>query len=277
MIQTHDRFGISGMRRGYSLIDNELYEREGAGWWEPCSALYLLDACVNPARVGYFKSILSLHPLPERGEVLEIGCGGGILCEEIARLGFAVTGIDPAEPSLRAAAEHARKGGLLIRYEKGAGEALSFPDSFFDAVLCCDVLEHVACPGEVISEAARVLKPDGIFFYDTINRTFTSRVLGIWIAQKWKWWAFMPPRLHAWEMFIRPAEIKAILAENGLEWVEHRGTAPNVPYRRVLDTLRRRASGELTYDDLAARLRLVESPNLRVMYMGYAVKAGTRH
>jgi 2-polyprenyl-6-hydroxyphenyl methylase/3-demethylubiquinone-9 3-methyltransferase len=129
----------------------------------------------------------------------------------------------------------------------------------------------------VISEISRVLKPNGIFFYDTLNRTFASRLVAINISQKWQRWAFMPPELHVWEMFIKPQEMKSLLRENNLVWKEHRGTAPNVPYLKVLHYLRKRVKGELSYIDLSEKLFLVESANLSVMYMGYAIKSDALH
>jgi 2-polyprenyl-6-hydroxyphenyl methylase/3-demethylubiquinone-9 3-methyltransferase len=115
-------------------------------------------------------------------------------------MGFATTGIDPADESLRTAQNHARESGLTINYKKGTGEEIPFPDNSFDCVFCCDVLEHVRDLPKVISEISRVLKPNGIFIYDTLNRTFISKLVAIKIWQEWKRWAFMPPNLHVWKM-----------------------------------------------------------------------------
>ena len=96
------------------------------------------------------------------------------------------------------------------------------------AIFCCDVLEHVQDLPKVISEILRVLKPVGVFFYDTLNRTFISKLVAIKIWQEWKRWAFMPPNLHVWKMFIKPAEIRELLQQKGLEWKEQTGSEPNV-------------------------------------------------
>jgi 2-polyprenyl-6-hydroxyphenyl methylase/3-demethylubiquinone-9 3-methyltransferase len=262
-------------------IDNTLYDAEGDQWWQPDSALYLLKTSVNPVRVNYAKRVLFHGGKPEaHGKTaLEVGCGGGILCEEIARMGFATTGLDPSERSLRIARGHAAANGLNISYEQGAGEAVPFRDRSFDVVFCCDVLEHVADLPKVISEISRVLKPGGIFCYDTINRTFLSWLMAIAIAQRWKRWAFMPPDLHVWEMFIRPGELKVLLRQNDLELRGHRGTEPSVSYRKVLGYLRNRAKGQWDYRDLGERLRLIESDDMSIMYLGHAVKGeeGARH
>ena len=259
----------------YDRIDNDLYHADGDRWWQSDSPLYLIQSSVNPARVGYFKKKLfsELKVNPQGKAALEVGCGGGILCEEIARMGFDVTGIDPSEHSLQIATSHAKESGLRINYEKGTGEALPYRDNSSDIVFCCDVLEHVRDVPKVISEIFRVLKPGGVFCYDTLNRTFLSKLVAINISQVWKRWAFAPPNLHVWEMFIKPDELKSLLGQNNLEWKEHMGMELNVSLLDFLRYLRKRARGELTYKDLGEKLFAVESSNLNIMYMGYAIKS----
>lgn len=261
-------------REIYESIDNSLYDAESDRWWDPDSSFHQTRAFLNPVRVGFAKKALlgGLGIDPRGKKALEVGCGGGILCEEIARMGFETTGIDPSEPSLRAAIGHARTGGLDIRYMTGSGESLPCAEHTFDVVFCCDVLEHVRDLPKVISEVSRVLKPGGGFCYDTFNRTWVSRLAAIKIGQEWKRWAFMPPRIHVFEMFIKPREMKSLLRFNGLEWRIHRGTKLNISLFKALGLLRRRARGELTYKDLGERIRLVESGTLAVMYLGCAVK-----
>lgn len=258
----------------FDLIDNDLYNAEDDIWRQSDSPFYLMQSSVNPARVGYFKKKLfnELKINPQGKTALEVGCGGGILSEQIARMGFNVTGIDPSEPSLQIAARHAKASGLRINYQKGMGEALPCPDNSADIVFCCDVLEHVRDVPKVVSEIFRVLKPGGIFCYDTLNRTFLSKLVAIKISQVWKRWAFAPPNIHVWEMFIKPDELKSLLAQNNLEWKEHMGMEPNVSFLKFLRYLRQRARGVLTYKDLGERLFVVESTNMDIMYMGYAIK-----
>jgi 2-polyprenyl-6-hydroxyphenyl methylase/3-demethylubiquinone-9 3-methyltransferase len=260
----------------YERIDNDLYHAAGDRWWQSDSALYLIQSSVNPARVGYFKKKLftELKADPQGKAALDVGCGGGILSEEIARMGFAVTGIDPSEHSLQIATSHAQAGNLRINYEQGTGEAIPYRDNSFNIVFCCDVLEHVRDVPKVIAEISRVLKPGGVFCYDTLNRTFKSKLVAINISQVWKRWAFAPPNIHVWEMFIKPEELKALLGQNNLEWKEHMGMGPNVSLLKFLSYLRKRAKGMLTYKDLGARLFAVESGNMDIMYMGYAIKGG---
>ena len=257
----------------YEKIDNNLYNKEGDIWWQPDTVLHLLKTSVNPCRVGYFHNIIKKLAIEPKGKTaLEVGCGGGILTEEICKMGFATTGIDPSDQSLNTAINHAKASGLNIKYDKGTGEQLPYSDKSFDCVFCCDVLEHVRDLQKVIAEISRVLKPNGIFFYDTLNRTFISKIVAIKIWQEWKRWAFMPPNLHVWEMFIKPDEIKSLLSVNGFDWKEHRGTQPNVSIPKMLNYLRKRAKGEWTYADLGKNFRLIESSDMNILYMGYAIK-----
>ena len=258
----------------YSRIDNDLYNASEDRWWQSDSPFYLMQCSFNPARVGYFKRILltELNVNPEGKSALEVGCGGGILCEEIARMGFDVTGIDPSEHSLQIAANHARANGLLINYQQATGEDLPIPDNSTDIVFCCDVLEHVRDVPRVISEIHRVLKPGGYFCYDTLNRTYLSKLVAINISQVWKRWAFAPPNIHVWKMFIKPAEMRKILKQNNLEWQEHMGMQPNVSLLKMLGYLRQRAEDNLTYQELGEKIFMIESNNMNIMYMGYAIK-----
>jgi 2-polyprenyl-6-hydroxyphenyl methylase/3-demethylubiquinone-9 3-methyltransferase len=257
----------------YKKIDNELYNAKGDIWWSGDTVLSILKSSVNPWRVGYSGRIIQQLGINPNGKAaLEVGCGGGILTEEIRRMGFVTTGIDPSEESLKTAAGHAAAGGLAIQYDHGTGENLPYADQSFDCVFCCDVLEHVQDLPKVISEIARVLKPGGTFFYDTLNRTFVSKLVAIKIWQEWKRWAFMPPNLHQWKMFIKPTEIRELLEQNGLAWKEHKGSSPNVSIPTMLRYLRKRAKGEWTFADLGKKFWLVESDDMNILYAGYAVK-----
>jgi 2-polyprenyl-6-hydroxyphenyl methylase/3-demethylubiquinone-9 3-methyltransferase len=258
-------------------INNGYYDSGGDTWWQPDSLLHLIHSSVNPARIGYFKRVLLAGQRmdPAGKQALEVGCGGGFLCEEIARMGFGVTGVDPSLNSIEAAKNHAKSSGLDIRYESGTGEALPYDDNTFNFVFCCDVLEHVSSVQKVISEISRVLIPGGTFFYDTFNRTLFSKLVAINIAQVWKRWAFAPPGLHVWEMFLKPEELKKMLASNSLKWCGHTGLMPNAPFPALLHKLRTRARGFITYRELGQTLSLTESRNTLLMYMGYAVKRPT--
>lgn len=258
----------------YDEINNDLYNQNGDSWWQKDSPFYLLHSSFNPVRVKYFKKILftelNLDPLGK--SALEVGCGGGLLSEEIVRMGFDTHGVDPSENSLYTAINHAESSGLQISYKLGAGEALPYRDKSMDIVFCCDVLEHVSDLAKVISEISRVLKPGGIFCFDTLNRTITSKLIAIKIAQEWWKWAFAPPELHAWKMFIKPRELESLLGTNNLEVKGYKGMGINVSFPELLRCLRKRAQGSLTYKDIGNKLFMVECENKRIMYMGYAIK-----
>jgi len=258
----------------YKQINNALYNEQGNIWWDENQCLHLLKSSVNPARVGYFRRLLDqVLEFDYRGAAaLDVGCGGGILAEEFAGMGFLVTGIDPSEQSLHTARQHAQSAGLSIQYQEGTGESIPFADNTYPLVYCCDVLEHVRDLPRVISEIYRVTKPGGVFFFDTLNRTFVSKLVAIKIWQEWKSTAFMPSRLHEWRMFIRPEELKGLLAQAGFEFKEFRGTSPDISIPKMISLLRKRAKGEIGYKELGQRFKLVESNDLRTLYMGYAVK-----
>lgn len=258
----------------YSNIDNEIYDRDGDQWWQPGYFLNLITGVLNPFRTEYAKRTIDKNYTiqPEKIRILDVGCGGGLLSEEFARMGYLITGIDPSEVSLKTAINHAKGNDLAITYLKATGEDIPFPSGSFDVVLCCDVLEHVFDLPKVISEISRVLKKDGIFIYDTFNRTALSNIIFIRILQEWKRWAVMPPDLHVWKMFIKPSEIKSLLSANHLVWKEHTGMTPDVPYLKMLKLLRRRAAGKVSFEEFGRRFRMVKCRSIRVLYMGYAIK-----
>jgi len=254
-------------------VDNTVYDRMADSWWEDDGFLHTL-AALNPARFGYIRRVLleELRLAPVGLQVLDIGCGGGLLAEEFARLGFAVMGIDPSEESLAAARTHAASQGLAIEYQSATGEALPFADESFDIAYCCDVLEHVNDLRQVIAETARVLRPEGTFLYDTINRTRRSRLIVIKLLQEWRWTALMPPRLHDWNMFIRPAELGRELKQHGLAPGGLTGLKPRANPLRLIRALRRRKRGLLSYAAAVREMDLGESPDTSVSYIGYARK-----
>jgi 2-polyprenyl-6-hydroxyphenyl methylase / 3-demethylubiquinone-9 3-methyltransferase len=258
----------------YNHINNFIYNTDEAGWWDNDSPLNLLKVLLNPVRVKFIRKNLferlSINPLGKNA--LEVGCGGGILCEEIAKMGFITSGIDPSKQAVQEAIEHAKGNDLFIKYIVGSGEELPFADKSFDLVFCCDVLEHVQDLSKVISEISRVLKLGGIFFYDTLNRTMISKLVVIKVLQEWKVWAILPPNLHIWDMLIRPDELKSLLQQNNLQWKEHRGIEPDISVFRILGYLYQRAKGKISYMEFGNKFSLIEGNSLRVSYMGYALK-----
>jgi 2-polyprenyl-6-hydroxyphenyl methylase / 3-demethylubiquinone-9 3-methyltransferase len=258
----------------YNRIDNKQYDQPGDIWWRENTLLHMLKTSVNPCRFTYYhnvvRKVLQLDPAGKTA--LDVGCGGGILAEEFAAAGFKVTGIDPSENSLHTAKEHARLNGLGIDYQTGTGENILFANNSFDVVYCCDVLEHVRDLPKCISEIVRVLKPGGVFFYDTFNRNPLSKLIVIKLWQEWKSTAFMTPKLHVYEMLIKPKELEELLRRNGMKDIQMKGMSPNMSPIKMISLLRKRAKGELTYGQLGSLLKLKESNDLKVAYMGYAIK-----
>lgn len=255
-------------------VDNEIYDQHADTWWHEDGMLHFLKTAVNPARFGYFRRILTqtLHIQPEGKRLLDVGCGGGILAEDFARLGCQVTGIDPSEPSLQSARQHAEQEGLRITYQQAGGERLPFEEFAFDIVCCCDVLEHVDDVPAVVAEIARVLRPGGVFFYDTLNRTGRSKLVAIKIMQEWSWSSFVPPRLHDWDLFIKPEELAGILKQENLLPQEMVGMVPNANPLRMIRALRERKKGKISFGEFGRRLQSREGKDTSVSYMGYALK-----
>ncbi len=257
-------------------INNAVYERKGHAWWDENEdgSLISLRYLSNPVKFGYIQAVISdrWSARAVKPSLLDVGCGGGYLTEELARSGLSVTGIDPSPATIHTAREHARQTGLDIDYLEGRGEALPFASARFDCVCCCDVLEHVADPELIVAEIARVLKPGGLFFYDTINLTFISRLVMIKIMQEWKGTAFLEPHIHLWHMFIKPRELIAMLAAHGLVNQDLKGLGPGPNFIAHYFNLRRRARGRIGWAELGRRLGLRINTNLAMTYVGYALK-----
>jgi 2-polyprenyl-6-hydroxyphenyl methylase / 3-demethylubiquinone-9 3-methyltransferase len=255
-------------------IDNQMYDRLSDTWWSEEGWLNLLRTALNPARFGYMRRVLleDLHLDPAGKRALDVGCGGGLLAEDFAGLGFAVTGVDPSEPSLETARAHAEESGLEIEYLRATGEALPFEDATFEVVYCCDVLEHVDDVGRTVAEIARVLQPGGTFLYDTINRTRRSRLLVIKMFQEWPSTRLVDPDLHDWDMFIKPGELRAHIEAAGLE----QGGGPvGMRPKKLLPAvraMRARAAGKIGYAEAAPDLLFTESRDISASYMGWAGK-----
>lgn len=258
-----------------SQIDNAMYFRSDLAWWEDDddSVSTMLRHFINPVRFAYFQRVIAgTADAPAGRTLLDVGCGGGFLTEEFAKVGYQVTGLDPSPHLVEVATSHARLGGLSVRYLTGYGEKLPFPEASFDYVTCCDVLEHVDAVGPVVAEIARVLKPGGMLLFDTINRTWVSWLFIIKVAQDWKSTAWEAPRTHVWSKFIRPKELEAVAESHGLRCTGLRGIAPEENPLAAIVSARRRAKGLITRRQLATRFGLHESEDLDASYMGCAVK-----
>ncbi len=196
-------------------------------WWNPKGKMASLHE-VNPVRLGFIRSAIDAHyasdpqsirPLAGKS-ALDIGCGAGLVCEPLARLGAAVTGVDAAPDNVAAASAHAEAGGLDVRYM--AGEVADLDIGTFDLVTALEVIEHVADKRAFLADAAARLAPDGLLILSTPNRTAASRVLLVGAAEAV---GYVPKGTHHWEDFITPEELEELLDELGLEVTARRGIA----------------------------------------------------
>jgi 2-polyprenyl-6-hydroxyphenyl methylase / 3-demethylubiquinone-9 3-methyltransferase len=256
-------------------INNHIYDDLAETWWEEKGFLHLLKAMVNPWRVPYFRQALEKQFGRDLKQVhlLDIGCGGGVLAEEFVTMGCQVTGIDISPRSIEVARIHAARTGLSINYQVGSGTQLSFTQDSFEAVSCCDVLEHIHEWKQVITEAGRVIKPGGLFFFDTINRTQQSKAQFIFGLQEFPLTRLMPADTHIWEMFITPEELTSVLGENGfvVEDMEG-GKIIQSPLATFWD-VQQQKWGRITFAELGRRLELKLDPDLSLNYLGYARKS----
>jgi 2-polyprenyl-6-hydroxyphenyl methylase/3-demethylubiquinone-9 3-methyltransferase len=207
--------------------DLSIYDAS-ADWWGGRTRWLRALQNLVPPRLAYFDPVVGDWT---GRQVLEVGCGGGFMAEELARRGAAVTGVDPSEAAIAAAKEHAETGGLKIRYLVGPGESLPFPDSQFDVVVCVDVLEHVQDLNRVIAEIRRVLHPSGLLLFDTINRTPLASFVMVTIGEQLT--RMVPRGAHDPTMFIRPEELRRTLENAGFEVGRFAGMGPRGLNRRL--------------------------------------------
>lgn len=237
-------------------IDNYWYDELGDKWWDPRGPVGVLHE-LNAARFEYFKNVLGRI---DGLSVLDVGCGGGLLAECFAREGASVTGIDLSRTSLFAARRHARAAGIKIDYINANAESFPLVDGLFDAVVSSDFLEHVSDLDKVVSEAARVLKPSGLFLYETINRTIISRIVGIYLFERVL--KLVPRHTHDPKMFIKPDELHEVMARHSLINRETRGVTPVANRLGALaGFIKRRSAGPFHITD-----------DTSISYIGYAIK-----
>jgi 2-polyprenyl-6-hydroxyphenyl methylase/3-demethylubiquinone-9 3-methyltransferase len=205
----------------------EFFARLARDWWNPKGAMASLHQ-VNPVRLAFIRDAVDAHwpeaaraarPLAGKA-ALDIGCGAGLLCEPLARLGAAVTGVDAAAQNVAVASAHAEGVGLDIRYM--AGEVASLDIGTFDLVTCVEVIEHVADKPAFLRDVAGRLAPGGLLVMSTPNRTAASRVLLVGAAEAV---GYVPRGTHRWSDFVTPEELEALLADVGLTVTAKRGIA----------------------------------------------------
>ncbi|MFI5697728.1 bifunctional 2-polyprenyl-6-hydroxyphenol methylase/3-demethylubiquinol 3-O-methyltransferase UbiG [Kribbella sp. NPDC051586] len=255
-------------------IDNAIYDRLGSGWWDESNPLNALNGSFTPARFAYFRDVLDrLGRDPGGLRVLDIGCGGGFLAEEFARIGCRVVGIDPSEMSIRTARQHASAYSLKIGYAVCVGERLVLPDGSVDLAYCCDVLEHVADLDRVVAETARVLKPGGVYLFDTINRTRASKLFFIKLLQEWRLTRMIDSDVHSWAMFIKPTELEEILRRHGLRLGEVAGLGPRAGAVSLGWNFVRVRLGRLSFGEASRLMDVGRVRRVDLSYLGYATKS----
>jgi 2-polyprenyl-6-hydroxyphenyl methylase/3-demethylubiquinone-9 3-methyltransferase len=226
-----------------------------AQWWDPRGKMAVLHK-FNPVRLGFIKEEACRHFGRDDKRldalaglrVLDIGCGGGILSEPLARLGAAVVGADPSQANIAAAQLHAADAGVSVDYRATTAEALADEGERFDLVLAMEVVEHVADLDLFIRRCTEMVRPGGLMITATLNRTLKSFALAIVGAEYVLRW--LPRGTHQWEKFVTPDELEAALERHGLAVVDETG---------------------VIYDLLADRWRL--STDMDVNYMVVAERA----
>jgi len=230
------------------------FTRMAEEWWDPKGKFRPIHK-FNPVRLAYIRDHALSHFGRDGGvrrpfdglSVLDIGCGGGLLSEPLARLGAKVTGADAAERNIAIARHHAEQSGLDIDYRATTAEALAEAGESFDIVLNMEVVEHVDNVPLYMKSCAALVKPGGLIFTATINRTLRALGLAIIGAEYVLRW--LPRGTHAYEKFLTPDEIRALLTRNGLKIADQTG---------------------VVYHPLADEWRL--SPDMGVNYMVLAEK-----
>ncbi|MDE2167097.1 MAG: bifunctional 2-polyprenyl-6-hydroxyphenol methylase/3-demethylubiquinol 3-O-methyltransferase UbiG [Alphaproteobacteria bacterium] len=201
-------------------------------WWDPDGEFRPLHR-INPARLAFIRDQLVRHfaraaasTRPLVGlSLLDIGCGGGLVTEPMARLGFRVTGIDADATAIGIARDHAAQSGLAIAYRRAAAEDVARGRQRFDVVLALEVVEHSADPALFLATAAQLIRPGGALILSTINRTtraFLTAIVGAEYLLRW-----IPRGTHHWSKFLRPSEVAEMLRKSRLEM----GTVAGLRYR----------------------------------------------
>ena len=208
------------------------FEAMAAEWWDPQGKFKPLHM-LNPCRLDYITAQIAAEfdrdlaqPRALDGlRLLDIGCGGGLLSEPMARLGAAVVGADAAERNIPVAQLHARQQGLEIDYRHTTAEDLASAGERFDIVLNMEVVEHVADPLAYLSACQQLLRPGGLMITSTINRnpkSFAMAILGAEYVMRW-----LPRGTHDWRKFITPEELDELLRQAGLNPVDRKGMVFN--------------------------------------------------
>ena len=232
----------------------EWFTKMAAEWWDPRGKFKPLHK-FNPVRIGYIREKACLHfgrdeksarPL-EGLRILDVGCGGGLLAEPLTRMGASVTGIDPAEKNIGIASTHAAESGLEIDYRAVTAEALAEAGESFDIVLNMEVVEHVSDVDFFLSTCASLVRPGGMMFIATINRTLKAHALAIFAAERVLRW--LPVGTHQYDKLVKPEEVEKPLQAAGMKILERQGVFYNV----LTDSWNRSSDTDVNYMVLTSK------------------------
>ena len=247
---------VSHSRQSASTVDDAEVARFSAlaaEWWNPRGKMAVLHK-FNPVRLGFIKEAACGHFGREQKRldalaglrVLDIGCGGGILSEPLARLGAEVVGADPSTANIAAARLHAEEAGVTVDYRETTAEALADAGERFDIVLAMEVVEHVADVPLFVKRCAEMVKPGGLMVVATLNRTLKSFALAIVGAEYVLGW--LPRGTHQWDKFVTPNELEIALEQSGLRVVNESG----VIYNLLADRWQLSSDTDVNYMTVAA-------------------------
>ena len=225
---------VTGKARMTSVdaAEVERFSRHAADWWNPRGPMAALHK-FNPVRLAYIRdqAAACFGRDPKKLDclkglrMLDIGCGGGILSEPLARLGAQMVGADPSEENIAAAQTHAGEAGVAVDYRATTAEELSAAKEHFDVVLAMEVVEHVTDVEAFVGTCAAMVKPSGLMIAATLNRTLKSFALAIVGAEYVLRW--LPRGTHQWDKFVKPEELERAIEENGLQVTGERGVIYN--------------------------------------------------
>jgi len=249
------------------IIDNDFYDKEdfSVDWWNENGWAQGLHK-MNNLRADYFKNIIETVLLKNQTQkrdiqLVDLGCGGGLLTETLGRRGMNITGIDISSNSITIAKKHLEGNPLpltKVEYLVGSVYSTPFPSAYAHVVVMSDVLEHLNDLPQLAKEVNRILKPGGLFLFDTINRTWLSYILNILSEVV----GIVPPHTHDWKLFVTPEEITELFAKEKIETKEFYGMQIKLSFVNVLKKVK-----------LSSVLdSFVLGNNVQMNFIGYAVK-----
>jgi 2-polyprenyl-6-hydroxyphenyl methylase/3-demethylubiquinone-9 3-methyltransferase len=222
----------------YGTVDHQeiaSFTKDAALWWDESGPFKTLHQ-LNPTRLSFIRHEIIHHfKIPEPAtlnglHVVDIGCGGGLIAEPLARLGAHVTGIDAGEENIQAARRHAHQMTLEISYLTTTAEALAEQQKRFDVVVSLEIVEHVSDVSRFVQACCQLAQPNGLLIFSTLNRTFKSFALGIVAAEYLLRW--VPRGTHSWHKFLKPSELATHLREHGVMLHSLKGMSFNPLTRR---------------------------------------------